>query len=371
MFGKNLLSLNLFSLLRSRPAHSGVSQRPVAPARLYPDRFRPVHHFRAPGVVGLALPVLHRQASARDFAAPGRPQVSDARRQPAAVVVNILVSGPFPAARGAGSSAVPAAAPAPVAAAPSPRSSPLGTPTPAAVVPPPAAATPAPAASSTPTSYLPSNMPAIWLAMHPTLRRSPTMLAALERLKEAGWTVQCNSGQGSQCNTDLKQIDLDLNGPIQQTLSTLAHEIGHTGDRSFDPRPYASAQDMLKATMDSEVKAFCSNLQVRHEILANGGIDIGCGGAMQPYYIAAWQFYQRHGDLERLKGHIGRMVLWEANSRDGATYYQAYLNNFQKFHGLPLVPPVDPGFVLSQRIAAWQALQQEMAGRRAMVSPAG
>ena len=242
---------------------------------------------------------------------------------------------------------------------------------PAAIATPPAVAPPAPATPGTPTPCLPSNLPAIWPAMDDTLRRSPMLLAQLRRLQQAGWTVQCNSGEGSQCFTNLKRIDLDLNGPIQRTLSTLAHEIGHTGDTSFDPRLHASAQDMLKATMDSEVNAICANLQARHEILANGGIDIGCSGAMYAYYIAAWQFYQRHGDLDRLKGHIGCMALWEANSRDGATYYQAYLNNFQKFHSLPLVPPVAAGFVVSRQTGAWQALQREMAGQPAMVSPAG
>ena len=138
--------------------------------------------------------------------------------------------------------------------------------------------------------------------------KSPTLQKDMQELKEAGWTTQYGpNGQGSHANRDSKVITIDgnlKNDPAQAT-QVLAHEVGHA---KYDYKPdFSSKQSYLGGAMADEGAATMKNIEVRREILANGGPDIKIAGnsANHPSYNAAYDQYLKDGNAAAARDKIG------------------------------------------------------------------
>ena len=144
--------------------------------------------------------------------------------------------------------------------------------------------------------------------------QSPTLASNLEKIDNAQWTVEYGAaGAGSYCDRNAKKIVVDANerGHPEQVVQTLAHESGHA---LYTPDPYVPPTGLTKqqyvdanvaSSLKDEGEATLTNVQVRDEILAAGGPDIGVAGAQAEQYEAVAAKYPNPADRGQARQEIG------------------------------------------------------------------
>lgn len=159
-------------------------------------------------------------------------------------------------------------------------------------------------------------------------KKSPTLMADLTALEAEGWKVELGAtGGGSYADRNTKTVTLDPNTAANDlhAVQVLAHEVGHA---AFDHQPDFSSKDAyVNGALADEGMATIKNLDVRREVLAAGGPDIGLPGdpANHAGYIAAYEQYLKDGDVEKAASAIGQVFgQGEVTSTTGQTYADYY-----------------------------------------------
>jgi uncharacterized Zn-binding protein involved in type VI secretion len=179
--------------------------------------------------------------------------------------------------------------------------------------------------------------------------QSPTLQNNIRALQQNGWTIQYGpAGGGSYTSRDTKTIVVDQNeqGNATAVAQTLAHESGHA---MYTPDPYVPPNGLTRDQyiqqntnhdLKDEGEATMTNVQVRNEILGNGGPDIGVAGAQSDQYqqIAA----QNAGPGQR---DTARQAIGDAfadgehpSTSPGQTYRQYYGQTYADYWDQHVAP---------------------------------
>jgi type VI secretion system secreted protein VgrG len=158
--------------------------------------------------------------------------------------------------------------------------------------------------------------------------KSPTLQRDLEQLKKDGWKIDYGAnGGGSFADRSAKTITLDgnLRGNPAAATQTLAHEVGHA---RYNYVPDFSSKDaFVRGTLADEGAATMKNIEVRREILANGGPDIGIAGNPSNHaaYNSAYNQFLNDGNAGAARSSIGNIFgNGERTSTTGQSYADYY-----------------------------------------------
>ncbi|WPB56054.1 hypothetical protein [Xylophilus sp. GOD-11R] len=206
-----------------------------------------------------------------------------------------------------------------------------------------------------PLMYPASNHPAMWQLLGPLIEQSPLLKGQLDALARAGWRIDWSPTNTNQCRTWAKTIRLTIDWPLI-SVQALAHEARHAFQGTIFPRRFPSDLDFGKFVVGLEAEAVLNQLQVRQEILTHSGIDIGIFLDDPGYYETAMAFYARHGDKDRLLGHIRMHYGWQAAASTRTTYWEDAMNDWRLKAGLApfSLPP-------SMKIQGYTAANQYLA----------
>jgi len=180
--------------------------------------------------------------------------------------------------------------------------------------------------------------------------QSPTLVANLTELTNAGWTVQAGAaGGGTTANRATRTITVDANdigSPLGCTQS-LAHETGHalyTLEPEV-PMDGLSRQEYIDRNtarhLRDEGEATLTNAEVREEIRHTSGSDIGIAGTHTDEYQAAYERYEESGDRNAAREEIGNIFGHgehpsNSTSEDYSSYYgHDYGNAYDAAHPHP------------------------------------
>jgi len=172
--------------------------------------------------------------------------------------------------------------------------------------------------------------------------KSPILEANIKALQASGWAISYGpAGKGSYTDRKAKQIVIDSSQKNSPTsvVQTLAHESGHA---RYTPDPYTPPTGLTKdqyvqANVDHSLKdegeATMTNVQVRDQILQNGGPDIGVAGAQSSQYEAIAQQYPNPSQRDQAREAIGQVFAnGEHPSTDpSSTYGQYYAKPFSDY----------------------------------------
>lgn len=179
------------------------------------------------------------------------------------------------------------------------------------------------------------NMPQI----KATIKKSPTLMKNLSTLTQNGWQIEYGpAGAGSFADRDRspKRIVIDqseLNDP-NMFVQTLAHETGHA---MYLPDSYTPPHGLTKeayvnsnaaSALKDEGEATLMNLQIREEILNNGGPDIGIAGTQDEKYKKIYESYKIDGDRELAREDIG--FIFANNETPSTDPTKTYLQYYSK-----------------------------------------
>ena len=170
------------------------------------------------------------------------------------------------------------------------------------------------------------------------VRKSPTLTSNLNELRQRGWTIDYNGapGGGSYANRTEKKITIDSNERNKPLYlaQTLAHESGHA---LYKPDPYTNysvngltREDYVNKNvmgyLKDEGEATIMNIEVRNEILKNGGPDIGVAGTQSNKYLEIYQNrVVKDGDREQARIDIANVFADnEVPSTDPNKSYREY-----------------------------------------------
>lgn len=171
-----------------------------------------------------------------------------------------------------------------------------------------------------PTVLLGEGLSAIAAVVSPAVMaiiiQSPTLVANLINLTNAGWTVQAGTaGGGTFANRTDHTITIDpneINNPTQCTQS-LAHESGHAL-YTLDPEVPMDGlsrdeyvQQNIARHLRDEGEATLMNAEVREEIQHTSGTDIGIAGTHTDEYQGAYDRYRESGDRNAARDEIGNI----------------------------------------------------------------
>lgn len=150
---------------------------------------------------------------------------------------------------------------------------------------------------------------------------------------------------GAYADKANKKIVIDqniVNNP-QQLVQTLAHESGHALYRADAYVPYTGSGLTREQYIDlntmsalkDEGEATLINIQVRGEVLQNGGPDIGVAGSQAAAYVDIYnKVLVRTGDREKARKEIGKVFAnHERPSTDPSkTYKDYYAKTYEDFY---------------------------------------
>lgn len=183
------------------------------------------------------------------------------------------------------------------------------------------------------------------------MRLSPTLLAKVKKLKDEGWTLEYGTaGKGTFTDKTHKKIVIDSNdkGDTTAILNSLAHETGHaTYDVPWHPPKGLTRQQYVerntRENLRDEGEATLSEYEVRDELLAAGGPDIGISGGNRKAKDKAYADYKKHGDRARARDDIGQIFHdKEHPSNDTSkTYYDYYKGPHEKWWDKNITPNPD------------------------------
>lgn len=180
--------------------------------------------------------------------------------------------------------------------------------------------------------------------------QSPTLVANLIALGNAGWTVQMGTaGGGTFANRTAHTITIDpnkLSDPLSCTRS-LAHESGHA---LYDLEPAVPMDGLSREEyveqntarhLRDEGEATLMNAEVRDEIQDTSGSDIGISGTHTDEYQAAYERYEESGDRDAARDDIGNIFGHgehpsNSTGQDYADYYgSGYGTAYDNAHPTP------------------------------------
>ena len=166
------------------------------------------------------------------------------------------------------------------------------------------------------------------------VNQSPTLATQVQQLQQQGWSIQYGpAGGGSYANRAQRRIVVDSNerGNATALTQTLAHEAGHASYSLPPPTPMDNltrqqyVDQNTQRHLRDEGEATLNNLQVRDEIMASGGPDIGVAGANSGQYQQTWRQYQS-GAIDRTtaREQIANAFGTEHTSTTGEDYRTYY-----------------------------------------------
>ena len=175
------------------------------------------------------------------------------------------------------------------------------------------------------------------------LEKSPTLQAAIAELEANGWTIQDGTpGGGSFANSGTQTITIDpnLRDDPERYVQVLAHEVGHAvaGPPPFTPIGSLSRDEFVEANTNAQLTgegyATLYNAEIRAEILANGGPDIGVAGRQSADYISIYEQVEA-GTLTEAEAaeQIGQLFgSGEITSNTGENYRDYYAGFYEDFY---------------------------------------
>ncbi|WP_455864164.1 type VI secretion system Vgr family protein [Pantoea agglomerans] len=158
---------------------------------------------------------------------------------------------------------------------------------------------------------------------------SPTLTEDLKKLQEQGWELQeGKAGGGTTANRSKQVITVDgndLKDPAN-AVQSIAHETGHA---LYTPKnDFSSKDSYLNSALSDEGAATLKNIEVRREILSNGGEDIGVAGNYEntASYNRVYDELQSGAKTKvQAEESIGRIFgKGEVTSNTGQTYEDYY-----------------------------------------------
>jgi len=182
--------------------------------------------------------------------------------------------------------------------------------------------------------------------------KSPTLTNNLNELLSGtpGWEIKFGkAGEGTYVDKDNQELVIDPNqkGNTAEIVQSLAHESGHA---TYKAGPYIkpdglTRKEYIEKNADRHLKdegeATLSNLDVRAEILKNGGEDIGIAGSQDAKYLKAYEQYIKSGDRDSAREAIGDIYgKNEYPSTDPSkTYEQYYQQTYIDFYDKHIKKP--------------------------------
>lgn len=130
-------------------------------------------------------------------------------------------------------------------------------------------------------------------------------------------------------------IDENEKGDTESIVQTLAHEIGHARyqEEPFVPIGDLTREEFIDANtqrnLNNEGEATLVNLEVRQEILDNGGADIGVAGAGAEDYKKIFESGLHETDRAAAREDIGnKFASGETPSTDPSKNYGDFFGDF-------------------------------------------
>lgn len=94
--------------------------------------------------------------------------------------------------------------------------------------------------------------------MHELVRASPTLQSQVERLQEAGWTVETGpAGEGSYAERDARRIVIDGGESAELQAGGIAHEAAHAlrGEPQFHrPTPEMTREEFVDLNVNEHLR---------------------------------------------------------------------------------------------------------------------
>ena len=171
--------------------------------------------------------------------------------------------------------------------------------------------------------------------------KSPTLKKQLNDLENKGWKIEYNeSGKGSYLDKKNKRIVVDKIGDSNDITRTLSHEKGHAfyKDDPYVPPSGLSKEEYVnknvKRHLKDEGEATLSNMEVRGEILSNGGPDIGVSGTKKDQYEKIFEEYKVSGDREKAREKIGDVFAdgERPSTKPSVTYREYYGKTYEDYY---------------------------------------
>lgn len=169
---------------------------------------------------------------------------------------------------------------------------------------------------------------------------SPTLQNNVQKLQADRWDIKYGApGKGSFCDRDKKEIVIDSNLKGNPALVTqiLAHESGHA---LYQPDPYIPPTGLTRQEyidkntardLADEGEATLMNCQVRAEITARNGPDIGVAGAQVTQYPQIYAKYPKAEDRDKARREIG--TLFGSGERPSTAPALTYGQYYGKTYG--------------------------------------
>lgn len=173
------------------------------------------------------------------------------------------------------------------------------------------------------------------------IRMSPTLSKTLQDLEADGWIIRWGpKGSGYWTSREQKVINMQIDAKgsdIRSLTRVLAHEIGHAYKGAAIPPPVTppregmTREQWIKEQMhyrfEDEAEGALMAMQVRHEILDNGGPDIG--GVEDKIGVAAdyAYVYYRSGYISRQEARLAVANILDNDPQGG--WYQYYYPTYR------------------------------------------
>jgi type VI secretion system secreted protein VgrG len=175
------------------------------------------------------------------------------------------------------------------------------------------------------------------------IEKSPTLKKDLSQLEKDGWDIKYGeAGKGSYADKDTLEIVIDESekGSANRIVQTLSHEKGHA---LYKSDPYVPPNGLTKEKyvkenavrhLKDEGEATLSNLEVRDEILSEGGPDIGVAGTKTKQYKNVYKEYKSVGDREKAREAIGDIFAdgERPSTSPNMTYREYYSKPYEDFY---------------------------------------
>ena len=189
----------------------------------------------------------------------------------------------------------------------------------------------------------------IWQWVNGNISREG-ITADLEAMQRAGWRVEYGApGSGSFADRSAKLVTIDGNDRSSDAavLQTLAHESGHA---TYTQDPYVSYEGVSRQefvdrnvmrSLKDEGEATMTNIDVRNELRAAGGPDIGVAGAQSSDYERVAGQYPNAADRDRAREEIGRLFSSgeHPSTSPNETYGAYYGHTYESFYDQNATPP--------------------------------
>lgn len=173
--------------------------------------------------------------------------------------------------------------------------------------------------------------------------KSSTLTEQLDSLRVEGWRIiYGESGKGSYANKEKKIIAIDKSKKDDAIafVRTLAHENGHA---LYKADPYVPSTGLTKKEyidrnverhLKDEGEATLNNLEIRDEIVFNGGPDIGVGGTKTKEYEMIYEVYKNSGDREKARKQIGGIFAdgERPSTNPSLTYREYYSGPYEEYY---------------------------------------